>query len=195
MSSATLNRDENGDLLGNAQMTARWIAEETGADVFPIQTAYTYPSDYNQTVAVGEGQDIDFVDLKLASHLEDVSGYDTVYLVAPVWHYTVCTPLRAFLTETDLSGKTVYVFTAHCGSRFADSVKKIQQMQPGATVIQGVAVFGDQHLRAARRRRKVRLLQSLQAMPGGHRHWPGEQILRSGQSRGRHGAGALPRPE
>ncbi len=142
ISSATLNRDENGDLLGNAQMTARWIAEETGADVFPIQTAYTYPSDYNQTVAVGEGQDIDFVDLKLASHLEDVSGYDTVYLVAPIWHYTVCTPLRAFLEETDLSGKTVYVFTAHLGSGLADTVEKIQRMQPDATVIQGVAVSG-----------------------------------------------------
>ncbi len=142
ISSATLNRDKNGELLGNTQMTARWIAEETGADVFPIQTAYTYPSDYNQTVAVGEGQDIDFVDLTLATHLEDVSGYDTVYLVAPIWHYTVCTPLRAFLEETDLSGKTVYVFTAHYGSRFADTVEKIQQMQPNSTVIQGVAVSG-----------------------------------------------------
>ncbi len=142
VSSATLNQDENGELIGNAQLTARWIAEETGADVFPIQTAYTYPSNSNQTVAVGEGQDIDFVSLRLATHLEDINGYDTVYLVAPIWHYTVCTPLRSFLEETDLSGKTIYVFTTHCGSRFADSVKTIQQMQPNATVLQGVAVSG-----------------------------------------------------
>ena len=143
ISSATLNRGENGELIGNAQMIAGWIAEETGADVFPIQTAYTYPSDYYQTVAVGEGQDIDFVDLELATHLTDVSGYDTVWLVAPVWHYTVCTPLRAFLEETDLSGKTVYVVTTHCGSRFADTVEKIQKMQPDAVVIRGIAVSGN----------------------------------------------------
>lgn len=142
VSSATLNRDENGELIGNAGLIAKWIAEETGADVFPIQTAYTYPSDYYQTVAVGEGQDIDFVNLQMATHLDDVSGYDTVYLAAPIWHYTVCTPLRAFLEETDLSGKTIYVFTAHCGSRFADTVEKIRQLQPNATVIQGVAVSG-----------------------------------------------------
>ena len=80
--------------------------------------------------------------LALASHLEDVSGYDTVWLVAPIWHYTVCTPLRAFLEETDLSGKTVYVMTTHCGSRFADTVEKIQQLQPNATVVRGVAVSG-----------------------------------------------------
>jgi flavodoxin len=123
-------------------MIAGWITEETKADVFQIQTAYTYPSDYDQTVQVGEGQDIDHVDLALASHLEDVSGYDTVWLVAPIWHYTVCTPLRAFLEETDLSGKTVYVMTTHCGSRFADTVEKIQQLQPNATVVRGVAVSG-----------------------------------------------------
>lgn len=142
VSRATLNRGENGRLIGNAEMIAGWIADETGADMFPIQTAYTYPSDYDQTVAVGEGQDIDSVELALASHLEDVSGYDTVWLVAPIWHYTVCTPLRAFLEETDLSGKTVYVMTTHCGSRFADSVEKIQQMQPDAVIIQGMAVSG-----------------------------------------------------
>lgn len=142
VSRATLNLNEHGELLGNAQMIAGWIAEETGADVFQIQTAYTYPSDYDQTVSVGEGQDIDAVDLALATHLTDVSGYETIFLVAPIWHYTVCTPLRVFLQETDLSRKTVYVMTTHCGSRFADTVEKIKQMQPGANVIQGVAVSG-----------------------------------------------------
>ena len=142
VTTATLQYDSNGKLLGNAQMAAGWIAEESDADVFPIQTAYTYPSDYDQTVAVGEGQDIDFVDLRLAAHLDDVSGYDTVFLVAPIWHYTVCTPLRAFLEETDFSGKTIYVFTTHCGSRFADTVEKIRDMQPNATVIQGLTISG-----------------------------------------------------
>ena len=62
VSSATLNRGKDGALVGNAQMIAGWITEETKADVFQIQTAYTYPSDYDQTVQVGEGQDIDHVD-------------------------------------------------------------------------------------------------------------------------------------
>ena len=36
----------------------------------------------------------------------------------------------------------VYVMTTHCGSRFADTVEKIQQLQPNATVVRGVAVSG-----------------------------------------------------
>ena len=45
VSTASLQVDVSGELMGNAQMIAGWIAEETGADVFPIQTACTYPSD------------------------------------------------------------------------------------------------------------------------------------------------------
>ena len=34
------------------------------------------------------------------------------------------------------------MMTAHCSSRFAETVEKIQQMQPNATVIRGVEVSG-----------------------------------------------------
>lgn len=143
VSTASLQVDASGELTGNAQMIAGWIAEETGADVFPIQTAYTYPSDYDQTVEVGEGQDIDRVELKLAAYPEDLSGYDTVWLVVPIWHYTICTPLRVFLNETDLSGKTVYVVTTHRGSGFADVPERVQEMEPEANVVAALAVPGN----------------------------------------------------
>ena len=143
VSTASLQVDASGERTGNAQMIAGWIAEETGADVFPIQTAYTYPSDYDQTVEVGEGQDIDRVELKLAAYPEDLSGYDTVWLVVPIWHYTICTPLRMFLESTDLSGKTVYVVTTHRGSGFADVPERVQEMEPGAQVIAALAIPGN----------------------------------------------------
>ena len=128
VSTASLQVDASGELTGNAQM---------------IQTAYTYPSDYDQTVEVGEGQDIDRVELKLAAYPEDLSGYDTVWLVVPIWHYTICTPLRVFLNETDLSGKTVYVVTTHRGSGFADVPERVQEMEPGAQVIAALAIPGN----------------------------------------------------
>lgn len=142
VSAASLQIDADGKLTGNVQMIAGWIAEATGADVFPIQTAYTYPSDYDQTVEVGEGQDIDQVELKLAAYPEDLSGYDTVWLVVPIWHYTICTPLRMFLESTNLSGKTVYVVTTHMGSRFADVPERVQEMEPDAKVIKALAIPG-----------------------------------------------------
>ena len=147
VTTASLQIGDDGEMLGNAQMIAGWIAEATGADVFPIQTAYTYPSDYDQTVEVGEGQDIDQAELKLAAYPEDLSGYDTVWLVVPIWHYTICTPLRMFLESTDLSGKTVYIVTTHRGSGFADVPERVQEMEPGAQVIAALAIPGNDALK------------------------------------------------
>ena len=143
VTTASLQISDDGEMLGNAQMIAGWITEATGADVFPIQTAYTYPSDYDQTVEVGEGQDIDQLEPELAAHLDDASGYNTVWLVVPIWHYTICTPLRVFLKETDLSGKTVYVVTTHRGSGFADVPERVREMEPEANVIAALAVPGN----------------------------------------------------
>ena len=140
VSSASLTVNEDGSTLGNTEQIAGWIAEMTGGDLFLIQTEYTYPVDYDQTVEVGEGQDIDGYRPNLISHLEQVEQYDTVYLVYPIWHYTLSVPTAAFLDEYDFSGKTIYAFAANAGSRFADSIEKIQAAEPGATVIEGISV-------------------------------------------------------
>lgn len=140
VSSASLTVNEDGSTLGNTEQIAGWIAEMTGGDLFLIQTEYTYPVDYDQTVEVGEGQDIDGYHPNLISHLEQVEQYDIVYLVYPIWHYTLSVPTAAFLDEYDFSGKTIYAFAANAGSRFADSIEKIQTAEPDATVIEGISI-------------------------------------------------------
>ena len=140
VSSASLTVNDDGTATGNAHRMAQWIAQETGGDLFLIQTEYTYPVNYAQAVEVGEGQDIDGYHPKLASHVENMEQYDTVYLVYPIWHYTLSVPACAFLDEYDLSGKTICAFAANAGSRFADSLERISEAEPGAVVIEGVSV-------------------------------------------------------
>lgn len=140
VSSASLTVNEDGSTLGNTEQIAGWIAEETGGDLFLIQTEYTYPMDYDQAVEVGEGQDTDDYRPSLISHLEQIEQYDVVYLVYPIWHYTLSVPTAAFLDEYDFSGKAIYTFAANAGSRFADSTEKIQAAEPNAAVIEGLSV-------------------------------------------------------
>lgn len=87
ISSASLNISEDGNSMGNAEQIAKWIAEETGGDLFLIQTEYTYAMDYNKAVEVGEGQDADGYHPALVSHVENMEQYDTVYLVYPKMEY------------------------------------------------------------------------------------------------------------
>lgn len=143
LTSASLVVNADGTTLGDAQQVAQRIAEETGGDLFLIQSEYTYPFDAQDTVSVGEGQDMDAYRPSLAAHLKNMDQYDTVYLVYPIWHYTLPAPVSSFLDEYDLSGKTVYAFSTHGGSRFADTIDKIREAEPGAEVIEGIAVPGN----------------------------------------------------
>jgi len=140
VTSASLRINADGTTGGNAEQIAQWIADETGGDLFLIQTEYTYPVDYDQTVDVGEGQDKDGIRPALASHLADISGYDTVYLIYPTWHYTLPAPVCSFLEEYDFAGKSIVAFNSNAGSGFADTIEKIEKTQPGASVSEGVSV-------------------------------------------------------
>ena len=139
VSSASLQIQDDGTAEGNARQMAEWIADETGADLYPIQTMYTYPVDYDQTVDVGEGQDEDGVHPLLINPI-DLSSYDMIYLVYPIWHYTLPAPMVSFLEDYDLSGRTVCCFTTSGGSGFADTIEKIQQAEPEADVVEGMTV-------------------------------------------------------
>lgn len=139
-SSSGLKINADGTTEGNAQKIASWIAAETGGDLFLIQTEYTYPVDYRDTVKVGEGQDMDHVHPALAGHVENMGGYKTVYLVYPTWHYTLPAPVYTFLDSYDLSGKVIYAFNTSGGSRFADTLDRIHEAQPNASVKQGLSL-------------------------------------------------------
>ena len=140
VSSASLTVNSDGTTTGNTQLIAQWIAEQTGGDLFLIQTEYTYPLDYDRTVAVGEGQDDDNYFPVIISHLGDISGYDYIFLVYPVWHYSMSIPTRSFLQDYDFAGKTIFAYDVNAGSGFADTLQVIEEFQPGATVVEGLAI-------------------------------------------------------
>ena len=170
VTSASLALQEDGTATGNAEQIARWIAEETGGDLFLIQTEYTYPADYDQVVAVGEGQDTDGYHPLLASHVENMEQYDTVYLVYPIWHYTLSVPTYSFLDEYDLAGKTVYAFAANGGSGFADSIEIIAEAEPNADVIEGLSVS-----RSEMETAKEPVLQKVRELTGINNKQPAEE--------------------
>lgn len=140
VTSASLMVSSDGTALGNAQQMAQWIADTTSGDLYAIQTAYTYPVDAEQTVAVGEGQDIDGYLPKLVNPLKNPDQYEYLYLVYPIWHFTLPAPVCSFLMQYSFAGRTIYAFAANAGSRFGDSIAEIESLQPDADVEEGISV-------------------------------------------------------
>ena len=134
VSSASLLR-KDGALYGNTQYVAALIQQATGGDLFLIETEEKYPADYDETDQLGGKENKERSRPALASHVDDIAGYDMIYLGYPNWYYDMPMAVYAFLEEYDLSGKTIIPFVTSGGSGFSKSISEIQSLQPNAEVL------------------------------------------------------------
>jgi flavodoxin len=127
---------------GNAQMIAEWVADETGGELFAIQSSDLYPADYNETVDKASEDQSKDARPELTTHVEDMDKYSTVVLVYPNWWGDLPMAVYSFLDEYDLSGKNVVLYCTHEGSSYSDTVSKVQELEPDATVAEGLSIRG-----------------------------------------------------
>jgi len=131
----------DGKRRGNNDVVADTIRAQTGADLFSIRTEEPYPSDYDGGFVQQMLQDNkDHRQPVLASQTPDLSQYDTVVLLYPIWWYDLPMAVYAFLDAYDLSGKTVAPVATSGGSGLVDTVSAIRKAEPGATVKAGLAI-------------------------------------------------------
>lgn len=125
---------------GNLQVMAQVIEENTGADVFHIVVSDPYDPEYN----VMHDRAIEEIDNNtlpmLTDSIQNMEQYDVIYLGTPVWSGVLPQPVVTFLTENDLSGKTIIPFGIHLGSRFGRMLDQIEELCPEATLAEGFTI-------------------------------------------------------
>ncbi|MBQ8967266.1 flavodoxin [Ruminococcus sp.] len=131
----------SGEDMGNAEAMANVVAAYTGGDLFSIQTVKDYPLEYNALADEAKAEQ-DAGELPELATAVDISGYDTVFVVYPIWWYTMPQPIYSFFDKYDFSDKTIIPVTTHEGSGLADSVSSISALEPGAAVLDGFSVKG-----------------------------------------------------
>ena len=139
ISSASLNRDTD-NTEGNLQVMAQIIEEDTNADMFHILVEKPYQNDYKTMLpeAVRQLQNKDWPALK--EKVENLSEYNVIYLGMPVWDSEIPPALHTFLSENDLSGKTIVPFGIHLGSGFGGMLNEIEELAPDATLAEGFTI-------------------------------------------------------
>ncbi len=128
---------------GNTEALAKMIQAGTGADLFRIETAEPYPSDYNATVdkAKEEINKGARPALKTAQ-VPNLADYDTVFIGLPNWWSTIPAPVATFLDANNFSGKTVAEFVTHGGGGRARCVSDLQKLCPGAKFTEALIIPG-----------------------------------------------------
>lgn len=124
----------DGEPYGTTEYMAKVIQEETGADLFEIQTVQEYPTEYRDVTNQASQEKESGFRPELATQIDNIDEYDTVFVGYPNWWGDMPMALYSFFDEYDLSGKTVIPFNSHGGSGFAQTVQSIAQLEPDAEV-------------------------------------------------------------
>ena len=128
---------------GNTAIIADMVAELTGADSFEIKPKEdNYPTTYKELTDVAKQEQNDNARPEIASTVENIGSYDTIYLGYPIWWGDLPMICYTFLESYDFSGKTIVPFCTHEGSGDAGTQSKIQSAVSDATVKEVLAITG-----------------------------------------------------
>lgn len=140
---------------GTTARVAERLAKALGADLHEIRPERPYTAaDLNwqnkksrSSVEMGDKSFRPAV----ASRVEGMEQYDTVFLAFPIWWYVAPTIVNTFLEGYDLAGKKIIPLATSGGSGMGNTTRELAPSCPGADVREG-KVFspraGEQELKA-----------------------------------------------
>ena len=97
----------------NTKVVAEMLKEKTGADLAVIEMVTPYPSDFGGAAQAGQRDKAQTKAPAIKDIGVDVSKYDPIYVGTPIWFSSYAPPVRTFLQNYDLKGKTVALFCTH----------------------------------------------------------------------------------
>ena len=111
-------------------------AADAGGILFSIRTSVVYPADGGELIDYAAQEQEENARPELTTHIENLDGYDTIFIGYPNWWADLPMAVYSFFDEYDFSGKTIIPFNVHNGSRFSRTIQTIQELEPDATVVE-----------------------------------------------------------
>ena len=127
---------------GNTREIANQIHKIVGGDIFEIQAAKPYPTDYDAVVKQARQELDSGYKPPLKTKVENINSYDLIFIGYPNWCGTIPAPVKTFLSGYDFSGKTIVPFCTYGGSGLGRSVSDISKLCPKSTLLESVAIRG-----------------------------------------------------
>jgi flavodoxin len=126
----------------NTEALARIIQKETGGKLVALELLQPYPEHYQTTVnQVAEENRTGYLP-PLKTRIDGMAAYDTVYIGFPTWGMQLPPPIKSFLKQYSLSGKTVIPFNTHGGYGAGNSFETVKALCTECHVLPGFSTEG-----------------------------------------------------
>ncbi len=127
---------------GNTEIVAEYVRDLTGADMFKAEPLIPYAADYKTCIEEAKKR---IGNAPIKEKLTDISAYDTIYIMSPIYWGTYAPELETAIKDLDSTGKKVRVITTHEGSGLASVVRDVNKNCKSAIVDEkGLAIKGSQ---------------------------------------------------
>lgn len=117
----------------NTRKIANKIKEKLNCDILEIKTVIPYSEDYQSVVDDEQNSEASNYLPEIQDINIDLDKYDEIILGTPVWWYRPVPAIRTFLTQNDLSGKTIKPFATNAGW-IGKTFKEIKSLCPNSKV-------------------------------------------------------------
>ena len=103
-------------LEGNTEYAAKQISSGIGADTLQIKPVKEYPTKGFKKFLWGGKSAMMAETPKLEPYSFDPEAYDRIIFGFPVWAGNMAPPIRTFIKDQDLAGKTIAAFACQSGA-------------------------------------------------------------------------------
>lgn len=125
----------------NTKALAKIIQQEIGGDLVSLELKNPYPENYQAIVKqVAEENETGF--LPPLKTKVDMKKYETIFIGFPTWGMQLPPPIKSFLTENNLEGKTVIPFNTNAGYGVGSSFDTIEILCPNSKILEGFSIKG-----------------------------------------------------
>jgi flavodoxin len=127
----------------NTKAIAEIIHEHVGGTLVAIELKTPYPENYEATVdQVAKENETGFLP-PLKTKVDSIQKkYDVVFVGFPTWGMQLPPPMKSFLKQYDLSGKTIVPFNTNAGYGIGSTFDTVNKLCPNSTVVEGFSTKG-----------------------------------------------------
>jgi flavodoxin len=126
----------------NTKAIAEIIHNNVGGTLIALELEKPYPENYQATVqqVVNENETGYLPPLK--TKIDSIQNYDVVFIGFPTWGMKLPPPMKSFLKQYDLSGKTVIPFNTNAGYGVGSCFETVKELCPNSKIADGFEIKG-----------------------------------------------------
>ena len=113
-----------------------------GGKLVSLELEKPYPENYQRTVQqVAKENKTGYLPL-LKTKIDTIEKYNIVFVGFPTWGMQMPPPMKSFLHQYDLSGKTVIPFNTNAGYGVGNGFQTVKELCPNSEVLEGFSIKG-----------------------------------------------------